>query len=138
LACSAVVGDLGFPPAVQGLDQRGVAGREGEAGAVVEILVGDLDLGGSGFELGQPGHLVAVDLGGVAEVAALEALAFVGEVSADEGDVFDVAGVIGGDVLDQTLDRRRSRPPGNNRCDRAVATSLSQPASERSESGETA
>ncbi|MBA2388033.1 MAG: hypothetical protein H0X61_14040 [Acidimicrobiia bacterium] len=101
LSVFAVVVHLCRAPPLEGRDEFGVRGAEGDPGAIGQIVVPDLDVRSAGLEFSEAWHLTSVDLGWVTEVAGLEAIRFLNEVCPDQLDLLYIIRVVRHDILDQ-------------------------------------
>ena len=86
---------------MEGIDEVGIVGREDQARTAGQFVEGDRYGFGTGFELGQARHVMAVDRCGVAVVALPETVGLVLEVVSDRLDLIGVGRIVGHHGLDE-------------------------------------
>jgi len=101
-----VVGGLRGEPFVQRRDELWIAGGVPDGGSLGLTVIADVDPVVALFESVQSGHVGAVDLGGVAELAAGEGLSLFSQVFLDESDLGLVGRIVRDDALDASVGRR--------------------------------
>jgi hypothetical protein len=87
-----VISSLGHKPMVNGHHQYGILRRVSNLCAVRQRHIVDIDLPGSGSQLGQPRHLLAMNFGRVREITPLKLLRLFLQVGLNKGDLLVVCG----------------------------------------------